>query len=140
MIEGKEKRERRRRRSALSLGEPDEGDGGEQSMGAVGDQSGRSEGKSGRRRKNDGDSLSNSNLSLSLDTSHRSLNSIADRELRGSADEVDQGLRLLWELMELLLRQNGKIVGIDVADLLLDDEEEFIHGSVSSGLNSTQSG
>ena len=50
------------------------------------------------------------------------------QKIRRAADDANQlvdrqSYVLLWELLLLLLRQNGTIVGTDIAELLLKDHE-----------------
>ena len=47
------------------------------------------------------------------------------------------GEKLLWQLMELLLEQNGKVVGGDISELLLCDEDDLDASIVSSRGSST---
>jgi len=54
--------------------------------------------------------------------------SFSSKKIRRATDDGNQlvgrqSYVLLWELLLLLLRQNGTIVGTDIAELLLKDHE-----------------
>ncbi|XP_058978447.1 uncharacterized protein LOC101895985 isoform X2 [Musca domestica] len=61
----------------------------------------------------------------------------AKQLISNNAEKYRGSYTLMWNLLILLLKQNGMVVGTDIAELLLKNQQQFAYQTPSSTLNSS---